>query len=176
MPSLHGVHLTGRPDDSKARHLALEALRRHRGQVPKPVLFVAAARALRGTPWRHRGRKTWAIDCIGLLAVAAEVAQLAFRDETRYGREPWEDRLRKGLQERFGAPLRPDQIQAADVLLIRWRGGEPSHVAIAADHPQGGLSMVHAHNVAGVTECRIAHPFDKVIVEVYRPWPATFSR
>lgn len=173
MGSLHGVVLTGKREDSQARQAALDALRALQGTVPAPVLFVAAARALKGTPWRHRGRKPWAIDCIGELVVAFHTAGHPFRDERLYGREPWEDSLRKGLRERLGAPLPPDQAKPADVALIRWRGGEPSHVAVVGDHPQGGVSIIHAHNVGGVTECRIAHPFDRVIVEVYRPWPAT---
>lgn len=174
MVSIHGVNLTGKRDDSKARQAALDALRAMQGQASPQALFVAAGRALKGTPWRHRGRKTWAIDCIGLIAVAASTAGFAFEDARYYGREPWDDQLRRGMRERFGNFMPPEQGQAADVALIRWRGGEPSHVGILGDHPHGGLTIIHAHNLAGVTECRIAHPFDRVIVEVYRPCAMSF--
>lgn len=136
--------------------------------------FIDAARRLKGARWRHRGRKPWAVDCIGLIVLAAKDAGLNVDDAPRlYGVDPWEDQLREGLRNRFGEALHPSQAQPADIALIRWGRGEPSHVAIVADHPDGGLSMIHAHNIAGVTEHRIAHPFDKFIIEVYRPWPAT---
>lgn len=142
--------------------------------------FIEAARSLKGARWRHRGRKPWAVDCLGLLELSGKKAATA--DDGRwttpnvYGREPWDDQLRAGLRQRFGDPLPPAQARAGDIALIRWRKEEPSHVAIVADHPDGGLSMIHAHNIAGVTEHRIAHPFDQNVIEVYRPWPATLSR
>lgn len=137
--------------------------------------FICAARSLKGARWRHRGRKPWAVDCLGLLDLAGRSAGLSIETPRLYGREPWDDQLRTGLNKRFGKPLHPSQAQAGDIALIRWKGHEPSHVAIVADHPEGGLSMIHAHNIAGVTEHRIAHPFDACIIEVYRPWPATSS-
>lgn len=136
--------------------------------------FIAAARKLKGARWRHRGRKPWAVDCLGLIVLAAAEGGLDVQDAPRlYGREPWDDQLRAGLRKRFGQPLPPAQAQPGDIALIRWGRSEPSHVAIIADHPDGGLSMIHAHNIQGVTEHRISHPFDSFIIEVYRPWPAT---
>lgn len=137
--------------------------------------FVAAARALRGARWRHRGRKPWAVDCLGLLVLAGHEAGLAVRAPRVYGREPWDGALRRGLREHFGEPLPPGEARFGDVPLIRWRAGEPSHVAIVGDHPAGGLTLIHAHNIRGVVEHALAPPFDAVIVEVYRPWPVTSS-
>lgn len=139
--------------------------------------FVEAARGLKGARWRHRGRKPWAVDCLGLVVLAAERAGLAVAPAPRvYGREPWDDSLRRGLQERFGASLPPAAARSGDIALIRWRDGEPSHLAVVGDHPQGWLTLIHAHNVLGVVEHSLAPPFDSVIIEVYRPWPATSSR
>jgi len=138
--------------------------------------FVKAARKLKGARWRHLGRKPWAVDCIGLLALSASGAGLPFRDARDYGREPWDGRLARELKDRFGDPLPASEAAVGDVALIRWRVGEPSHVAIIGDHPQGWLTLVHAHNVHGVVEHSLAPPFDKVIVEVYRPWRDTSSR
>lgn len=142
--------------------------------------FIECARALIGRArWRHRGRKPWAVDCVGLIAVAAREAGIAdkFRlgreYEIGYGREPWDDQLRAHLRGRFGNPLQSQDAKPGDIALIRWGSGEPSHVAIIADHPDGGLSMIHSHNIAGVTEHRLAHPFDSCIVEIYRPWHDT---
>lgn len=139
----------------------------------KRTAFIAGGRSLKGARWRHRGRKAWAVDCLGLLELAARQAGELWTTPRIYGREPWEDSLRQGLRERFGAPFPPAEAIPADIALIRWRRQEPSHVAIVADHPDGGLSMIHAHNIHGVCEHRIAPPFDTFIIEVYRPWPVT---
>jgi cell wall-associated NlpC family hydrolase len=136
--------------------------------------FVAAARELKGTRWRHRGRKRWAVDCLGLIVLAGRRAGITAEDVTRYGREPWDDALRKGLRERFGEPV--TDPRAGDIAVIRWRKDEPSHVAIIADHPDGGLSLIHSHNLHGVVEHALAPPFSQCIVEVYRPWRATSSQ
>jgi hypothetical protein len=132
--------------------------------------FVAHARSLKGARWRHRGRKPWAVDCIGLLVLSCTAAGLEWqelKDERRYGREPWEDRLRKGLRDRFGDPA--NDWRPGDVALIRWNKGEPSHVGIIGDHPQG-LSLIHASNIHGVVEHGLSGKFFDCIVEVYRPW------
>lgn len=138
--------------------------------------FIDAARGLVGARWRHRGRKAWAVDCLGLLVLAGREAGLSMETPRLYGREPWDDSLRKGLMSRFGEPLLASEAQVGDIALIRWRAGEPSHVAVIADHPDGGLTLIHAHNIHGVVEHSLAPPFDKVIVEVYRPWPDMSSQ
>lgn len=135
--------------------------------------FIAAARALHGAAWRHRGRKPWAVDCIGLLTLAGAAAGIEIRAPKRYGREPWDDQLRRGLVEHFGAPVA--DRQPGDVALIRWGKGDPSHVGILADD-RDGLSIIHAHNLHGVVEHALSGPIIDCIVEVYRPWPAKSSR
>ena len=132
--------------------------------------FIAAARKLKGARWRHRGRKEWAVDCIGLVVMAAREAGIPTADETYYGREPWDDRLRKGCQRRWGEALAPALARAGDVALIRWKAGDPSHVAIIGDHPDGGLTLIHAHNLHGVVEQSLAEAIAGCVVEVYRPF------
>jgi hypothetical protein len=138
--------------------------------------FVTAARAMKGTRWRHRGRKPWAVDCVGLIVLAAKAAGRQLDDEPIYGREPWDDQLRKGLRRRFGDPLSAGEPrECGDIALIRWHQGEPSHVAIIGDHPEGGLSLIHAHNIHGVVECALSGPYESCVIEVYRPWRDKFS-
>lgn len=138
-------------------------------------LFIEHARSLKGTRWRHRGRKPWAVDCLGLIALSLEAAGMQVQDETRYGREPWDDSLRKGLAERFGDPV--DDWRAGDIALIRWRKDEPSHLGILADHPRGGLSVIHAHNLRGVIEHAVdGSRIHDCIIEVYRPWPDKYCQ
>lgn len=136
--------------------------------MTRAELFVAGARALKGTRWRHRGRKPWAVDCLGLLVLAGKAAGVDFEDEPTYGREPWEDKLREGLRRRFGAGVH--DRKPGDIALIRWRADEPSHVAVIGDHPDGGLTLIHAHNIHGVVECSLAGPYLACVVEVFRPW------
>lgn len=130
--------------------------------------FVACARELKGARWRHRGRKPWAVDCIGLLVLAGEKAGLDLRDQRGYGRDPWEDQLRQGLRAHFGPPIDGPRLPG-DVVLIRWGRGEPSHVAILGEHPDGGLTLIHAHNLNGVVECSLAGRYLDCVLETYRP-------
>lgn len=132
--------------------------------------FIDEARKLKGARWRHRGRKPWAVDCIGLVAVAGARSGLSAEDEKGYGREPWEDRLRRGCRVRWGEPLTPDRAQAGDIAIIRWSTGEPSHMAIIGDHPDGGLTIIHAHNLHGVVEQSMTDRYKEVVIEIYRPW------
>lgn len=143
---------------------------------PEARAFIDAARRLRGVRWRHRGRKPWAVDCVGLLVLSAQAVGVQVVPPRLYGREPWEDMLRQGLRQHFGDPLPPTEAKPGDVALICWRKGDPSHVAIVGDHPDGWLTLIHAHNVLGVVEHSFAPPFESVVVEVYRVWPDTFSR
>lgn len=134
-----------------------------------PDAFVAEARALLGTPWRHRGRKPWALDCVGLIAVAGKRVGLVGEDVSGYGREPWEDRLRQGCRDRWGEPVPLETAQPGDIALFRWGKGEPSHMGILAAHPDGGLSLIHSHNLHGVVECRLDGKYAGCLVEVFRP-------
>lgn len=118
--------------------------------------------------WRHRGRKPWAVDCIGLLVLSAQAAGIPIEDVKDYGRDPWDDRLRQSLRATFGDPV--SQWKPGDIALIRWSHGEPSHVAVIGDHP-AGLSLIHASSIHGVVEHSLSGPFLDCIVEVYRPWP-----
>lgn len=130
---------------------------------------VAHARSMIGTRWRHRGRKPWAVDCIGLVELSLSAAGWKPRAEMplHYGREPWDDRLRKGLRAHFGEPV--SDWQAGDVPLFRWREGEPSHVGIFADYLYGGLSIIHASNLHGVVESNFSGRLRECVIEVYRP-------
>jgi len=128
--------------------------------------FVTAARTHLGVRWRHRGRKPWALDCLGLLVVSAAAVGLTVDVPTQYGREPWDDLLRKGLQDHFGDPV-PDW-RPGDIALIRWGKGEPSHVAIITDHLDG-LGMIHVDNFNGVVEHALSGPYISYVEAVYRP-------
>lgn len=135
-----------------------------------PEQYVQAARSLVGARWRHRGRSPHAIDCIGVVELPAKQIGLPYPPyNTRYGREPWDDQLRKYLQGWCGEPLSVAHAQAGDVALIRWGNAEPSHLGVIADHPDGGLSLIHAHVLHGVIEQGLRDNVLASVIEVYRP-------
>lgn len=135
--------------------------------------FVKAARSLVGARWRHRGRSMNAVDCIGTIELSARRVGLPYPPySTRYGREPWDDQLRKYLAAWCGPALPVSDTQPGDIALVRWGKSDPSHVGVIADHPDGGLSLVHAHQIHGVIEQAIRGTVLSVVCEVYRPrWP-----
>lgn len=138
-----------------------------------PALFVSCARGLIGTPWRHRGRNERGVDCIGLVEVSSMRAGMCglmlSREERRYGREPWNDTLRAGCRVRWGEPLSPKDARPGDIALVRWGVSEPQHMGIVGNHPNGGLSLIHAHNGRGVVEQGLSGPILAAVLEVYRP-------
>jgi cell wall-associated NlpC family hydrolase len=136
--------------------------------------FVAAARGLIGAPWRHRGRKPWGIDCIGLLVLSARAAGRSLDDAQRYGRNPWEDRLRKEMRRQLGEPV-VDPWYPGDVALIQWQKDLPTHVAIIGDYIHGGLSLIHCENLNGCVEHSLSGHYKDCVVEVYRLWPVKSS-
>lgn len=129
---------------------------------------IAFARSMVGTRWRHLGRKPWAVDCVGLVVLSLQSSGWPeIKDRSDYGREPWDDMLRKTLQAEFGSPAA--DRQPGDIALIRWGRNEPSHVGILAGHPFGGLSIIHAHNIHGVIETALSGEVEESVIEVYRP-------
>lgn len=130
--------------------------------------FVAAK-----AKWRHMGRKPWAMDCLGLVQLAMQAGGYTLRGIPEvYGREPWDDMLRKGLRAEFGEPV--DDWKPGDVPLIRWGKAKPSHVGILADYWMGGLSIIHCSNRICAIETRLAEAIRDCVVEVYRPdWGRT---
>lgn len=133
---------------------------------------IAEARCLIGTPWRHRGRSPWGLDCIGLIVRALRVGGAPVRDRTDYGREPWRD----GLQQELAAQFQPvdwADAQAGDVVLLRWATRpEPGHVGLLTEHPAGGWALIHCYSQSAVIEHRLGAQWRALVVGLYRPeWP-----
>lgn len=140
-------------------------------QQRQVAVFVAHARSLLGARWRHRGRKPWALDCVGLVYLAGRAAGWPVQDQRYYSREPWGGRLRAELAAQCGQPLPPGTAwQPGDVALIRWLAtGDPTHVGIIADGQHGGLSLIHCENIHGCVEQALDDSFYGQIIEVFRP-------
>lgn len=137
------------------------------------VAFVQAAQSLKGLPWRHRGRNSHGVDCIGLIELAGMRSSawgaLLTKEERRYGREPWDDQLRKWCRARWGEPRTVDQAAAGDIALVCWGPNEPRHMGVIGAHPDGGLTLIHAHNLLGVVEQGLTGHVRASVGEVYRP-------
>lgn len=134
------------------------------GESMTAAAFVQAARNLKGARWRHRGRKPWAVDCIGLVVLAARAAGLSLEDEM-YGRQHWNDRLRQGLRARFGDPV--NDWLPGDIAVVHFR--DRDHVGILGDKPDG-LTLIHCLPDQGVLEHSIDERYRSLISEVFRPW------
>lgn len=135
------------------------------------VQFVAAARVLLRTPFRHTGRTERGVDCVGLVVVALRAVGREVDDRRDYGRNPVRDGLREVLVAHFGEPVA--DMQPGDVALMRWhQDGEThlfNHVGIVTDYPLGGLALLHAlHSNRAVVEHRLAGPWPRRIIEAYR--------
>ena len=130
------------------------------------INVLAEARSYIGVKWRHRGRSRFGIDCLGLVVKALEAGGVAMRDRIDYGRTPHLDGLEREMVEHFGAPV--DDMQSCDVVLMAWEGGEPSHIGLIADGPDG-LHLIHSYSEISVTEHCIDDAWMRRIVKVYRP-------
>jgi cell wall-associated NlpC family hydrolase len=135
--------------------------------------FVAEARTYVRVPFRHTGRTRRGVDCVGLVAVALAEVGRPVADRRDYGRNPVRDGLRQVLVDHFGDPV-DGEPRAGDVALMRWH--EPdgirlfNHVGIITDYPLGGVALLHAFHANGeVVEHRLAGPWPRRIVEVFRP-------
>lgn len=105
------------------------------------LAFVAAARALLGTPFKHHGRSVRSVDCAGLPALALAQLGHVIADLTVYGRNPHRDGLQGMVEANLGPPV-DDEPRVGDVVLMAWDTAEPRHIAIVTDHPNG-LGIIH---------------------------------
>lgn len=139
--------------------------------------ILAEAREWIDTPWQHQAHmKCLATDCGGFLAgvaialglLPADWWETQFGPHAGYGRLPSGGRLQAICRE-FMRPIPIDDAQPGDALLMRFKS-EPQHVAFLADHPAGGLSIIHALNRRSVNRV-VEHSLDRLwrsrIVEAY---------
>lgn len=144
------------------------------------ALFVASARMLltagkKGAPveFRHTGRNTKGVDCIGvpIWAYASLGLGCFVQDLDRYSRAPDGKTLREALQAHLGDPIPLAQAEPGDVALMRWYGGTNyvNHVGVITAYPFGGLALLHSFlSMRKVVEHRIDPVWRRRIVEVYR--------
>jgi cell wall-associated NlpC family hydrolase len=118
------------------------------------------------TLWVHQGRDpVRGLDCVGFICTV-----MGEPFEPRYGRDPHGNTLDRELEARYGAPV--EDLREGDIVSLRW-GVAARHVALIANHPEGGLSIIHCSNSVGrVTEQRLDQRWERRIVGIYRPYEA----
>ena len=135
--------------------------------------LTAAARKYIGCPFRHRGRGPVRFDCAGIVWRAYHDCGVDLPDFRLYGGDPHRDGLLSHVRAALGDPVHSGPppmaaLQPGDVLLLRYEH-EPHHLAMVADYPLGGLSMVHADGHAGrVIEHILTVDHLRMITHVFR--------
>ena len=132
------------------------------------LAIVQEARSWLGTPFHHQGRcKGVGVDCAGLVIAVAKALGLSDFDTQDYTPVPDGQRL-ECLCHTHLQHLPLEQLAPGDVLLFRF-DQQPQHLAIAADHLQSGLSLIHAYLPARkVVEVRLDARWRQRLVAAFR--------
>ena len=135
-------------------------------------VVIREARTLIGVPWRHQGRKPWALDCAGLVILSFANAgwPRALEAPYKYGRDGWGNLVRESLNKYFGDPLLYGELwQPGDVPLYAM-GGHELHIGIFGDHPVGGLTLIHSSRRSGCVVEGALRTFSNIdVVDGFRP-------
>lgn len=133
--------------------------------------IAAAARSYVGTRYGDQGRMPGTmLDCIGVPMCAAWDAGIKPRDfDIRgYCRTATPSSIHDECA-RWMSPVPRDQLRAGDVVVVRFRDGDPQHIGVCYDHPHGGLGWVHADSLRGhVVEQRLVFTPYMRFVEAWR--------
>lgn len=136
----------------------------------KGHVIVAEAREYLGTKYRHQARlKGTAVDCAGLIVGVGKTLGLTNFDSLNYAPVADGADLTRACEEnmlnisQLGLPM-----QLGDVLLFTF-GKAATHLAIVADHQQGGFSIIHSYAPSRkVIEARLDKTWLNRIVSTYR--------
>lgn len=124
--------------------------------MDKRAEIVAAARAMVGTRWEHRGRVPGlALDCGGVLICAARRTGCVAPDfdVPEYTMDP-NGKLVQWCEQHLGARV-PQRLLIAGQVVIMIVDKEPQHVGITANWKDGGLSIIHASNARSTNPPRV---------------------
>jgi cell wall-associated NlpC family hydrolase len=129
--------------------------------------LVVGARSLIGTPYRHQGRGSTGVDCIGFLfascnAAGFELTKLLSEMQWDYSQMPDGKALTRAAK--WLVPTVPEE--GALVLFQYPKAPHPQHFAILAD---SGRTMIHAHQpMKKVVEHGFRPPWTRWVHSVYR--------
>lgn len=100
--------------------------------------FVNALRSQNGVRWQHQGRLPGvALDCAGLVVVAARMVGLEVQDQTTYDRRPDTAVLQGRISATGLKPVdRGSPFQVGDLLVVSY-DNNPQHLAIITETEVG---------------------------------------
>jgi NlpC/P60 family putative phage cell wall peptidase len=119
--------------------------------------IICVTRSWLGTPYIHQASlKGVGCDCLGLIrGVYSEITGKVLPEPPPYSADWAEASPTETLVEAARIwlnEIRPEQFEAGDVVLFRWRAGLPAkHCGIATST----TTMIHAHDGASVSEVAI---------------------
>ena len=115
---------------------------------------------------QHRAKGV-ACDCPGPLTMTTRALGLSDFDITDYDRLP-DGQAMLALCDREMTRIEVRDMQPGDAVVMKFVN-MPQHIGILADHPFGGLSLIHASNTVGkVVEHSLAPSWRSRIVAAYR--------
>jgi hypothetical protein len=98
------------------------------------------ARTYLDTPWRHRGRTSTGVDCIGLVCVVGDHFDVPYQDIDGYSRSPdgrFVDHVKKFMV------YRDPQTAVPGCAVVLRDQHQPCHIGIITEK-YGALYMIHA--------------------------------
>ena len=109
--------------------------------------FLAEARKLLATPWRHRGRSARGVDCVGLLLLAGwRSGAYTGRDITGYARQP-DGKVLKAMLARELDIVAVAEAMPGDIACFAGALRYPCHIGVIGDGPR--RTLIHAYREAG---------------------------
>jgi cell wall-associated NlpC family hydrolase len=83
--------------------------------------------------------------------------------------EPYKNGLEAAITANLGNPIPKQTMRAGDVVVMRF-AGDPRHVGILADYPDGGFMLIHTHDTLKfVSEHNLNEERRASITGVWRP-------
>lgn len=128
--------------------------------------LIDAARAYKGTKWRHQGRSRTGIDCAGLIVCALKDIGIEVPDRTDYQRRTSGQQFMAHFTK-HGIRKHPKDMAPGDVLVFR-EPAYPCHCAILTEK-NGEHFIIHAHaRRKKVVEEHYAHEWLDRLIAVYQ--------
>lgn len=129
--------------------------------------IVEKAREAVGIPFKHQGRDSTGLDCVGLLVFISKSLGTEHHDVASYSRRPSNGKLEEAFEEAIAKNIivrvPVESMQPGDFIMMRI-SRDPQHLGVYT-----GNSLIHSYESIGkVCEHIIDDKWRKRIVRVYR--------
>lgn len=111
-------------------------------EIITPERIIAEARGWLGVPWRHQGRSSSGIDCVGLVVCVARALDLSDYDSTGYSRRAHGQGFVEHFRGNMDGVAIPD-ARSGDVLVFADQA-YPCHCGFLTER-LGHPHLLHAH-------------------------------